>query len=65
MISFDQVTAIDSIRQFLKLHATCGRTFLDVPALPDGRGHRVLAACSCGDTIERWLTEYGSILKAA
>jgi len=65
MIDLDRAHAIDGIHQFLKLHATCGRTFLDAPALPDGRGHRVVAACSCGDTIERWLTEYGTPLKAA
>jgi hypothetical protein len=57
MIPPDQAIAIDGIRQFLKLHATCGGAAVDTPGLPDGRGYRAVAACRCGDTVEFWLTD--------
>ncbi len=49
--------AIDGIRQFFKLHATCGGVFLDTPDLPNGMGYRVVTACRCGDTAEYWLVD--------
>lgn len=57
MIPSDQAVAIDGIRQFLKLHATCGGTVLDTPDLPGGIGYRAVAACRCGDTAEYWMTD--------
>jgi hypothetical protein len=57
MMDFDPTLAVDGIRQFLKLHATCGGTFFDAPALPDRHGYRALAACRCGDTVEYWLND--------
>jgi hypothetical protein len=57
MINVDQVIALDGVRQFLKLHATCGGAFVDTAELPTGTGYRVLAACHCGDTVEYWLPE--------
>jgi hypothetical protein len=48
---------IDGIRQFFKLHATCGGFVLDTPDLPNGKGYRVVAACRCGDTTEYWLVD--------
>ena len=56
MSHLDPVLAIDGIRQFLKLHATCGGTSYDTPALPTS-GYRAIAACRCGDTLEYWLTD--------
>jgi hypothetical protein len=53
----DQPPAIDGIRRFFKLHATCGGVALDTPDLPGGRGYRAVAACRCGDTTEYWLTD--------
>jgi hypothetical protein len=52
----DPATAIDGLRQFFKLHATCGGTCYDTPDLP-GPGYRVIAACRCGDTVEYWLAD--------
>jgi hypothetical protein len=52
----DEAVAIEGIRRFLKLHATCGHAALDTPELPGGTGYRVIAACRCGDTMEYWLT---------
>lgn len=57
MILPDQAIAVDGIRQFLKLHATCGGAALDTPGLPGGTGYRAVAACRCGDTAEYWLTD--------
>jgi hypothetical protein len=57
MVPSDQAVAVDGIRQFLKLHATCGGTMFDTPDLPRGSGYRALAACRCGDTAEYWLTD--------
>jgi hypothetical protein len=51
----DQGAAVDEIRRFFKLHATCGGFVLDTPPLPNGGGYRVVAACRCGDTTEHWL----------
>ena len=48
-------TAIDGIRRFFKLHATCGGVVVDTPDLPNGHGYRVVTACRCGDTAEYWL----------
>ena len=56
MISVDETIAIEGIRRFLKLHATCGHAVVDTPPLPGGTGYRVVAACRCGDTAEYWLT---------
>ena len=56
MISVDETIAIEGIRRFLKLHATCGHAAVDAPPLPSGTGYRVVAACRCGDTAEYWLT---------
>jgi hypothetical protein len=53
----DPAVAIDGLRQFLKLHATCGGTALDTPALPGGAGYRAVIACRCGDTVECWLRD--------
>jgi hypothetical protein len=57
MIPPDQDVAIEGLRQFLKLHATCGSAALDTPDLPDGAGYRAVAACRCGDTVEYWLAD--------
>ena len=56
MISVDETIAIEGVRRFLKLHATCGHAAVDTPPLPGGTGYRVVAACRCGDTAEYWLT---------
>lgn len=56
MIGVDEAAAIDGIRRFLKLHATCGHAAVDTPELPGGTGYRVIAACRCGETMEFWLT---------
>jgi hypothetical protein len=48
--------AIDGIRQFFKLHASCGGACYDTPELPAG-GYRAVAACRCGDTVEFWLVD--------
>jgi hypothetical protein len=54
----EQSPAIDGIRRFFKLHATCGGGFvLDTPELPNGGGFRVVAACRCGDTAEHWVID--------
>jgi hypothetical protein len=57
MLPPDQAIAIDGIRQFLKLHATCGGASMDTPGLPGDTGYRAVAACRCGDTAEYWLTD--------
>ncbi len=50
----DEALVIDSLRQFMKLHATCGSVAIDTPPAPVG-GYRALAACRCGDTVEYWM----------
>ena len=60
MRDLDPTIALDGIRQFLKLHASCGGAFYDTPDLPDRAGYRAVAACRCGDTVEFWLT--GTVL---
>jgi hypothetical protein len=57
MTSADQTPAIEGIRRFFKLHATCGGIALDTPELPNGVGYRAVAACRCGDTAEYWLVD--------
>jgi len=57
MMPPDQAIAVDGIRQFLKLHATCGGAALDTPGLPGGIGYRAVAGCRCGDTVEYWLND--------
>jgi hypothetical protein len=57
MTPVSEPLAIEGIRRFLKLHATCGGAALDTPDLPRGTGYRVVAACRCGDTAEYWLTD--------
>ena len=52
----EEAVAVEGLRRFLKLHATCGHAAVDTPALPGGTGYRVIAACRCGDTVEYWLT---------
>jgi hypothetical protein len=54
-MTFADQPAIDGIRRFFKLHATCGGTLFDTPELPDGSGYRAVVACRCGDTAEYWL----------
>ena len=56
MRTVDEAVAIEGIRRFLKLHATCGHAAVDTPELPGGTGYRVVAACRCGETMEFWLT---------
>jgi hypothetical protein len=58
MMHADDSVAVEGIKRFLKLHATCGRLSLDIPELPGGTGYRALAACLCGDTVEYWLTSF-------
>ena len=58
MRDLDPTLAIDGLRQFLKLHATCGGAVYDTPELPQS-GYRAIAACRCGDTIEYWLSDSG------
>ena len=54
----DPAVAIEGIRQFLKLHASCYGLSLDTPDLPRGGGeYRAVVACGCGDTIEYWLPD--------
>ena len=55
MIGVDEAAVIEGVRQFLKLHATCGHAAVDTPELPGGAGYRVIAACRCGETTEYWL----------
>jgi hypothetical protein len=57
MYDLDPTVAIDGIRQFLKLHATCGGACYDTPELRHGAGYRAVVACRCGDTIEFWLRD--------
>ena len=67
MQTVDEAVAIEGIRRFLKLHATCGHAAVDTPELPGGTGYRVVAACRCGETMEFWLTAapFSSSLLAA
>ena len=53
----DPAVAVDGIRQFLKLHASCYGVAVDTPDLPREGGYRAVVACHCGDTIEYWLTD--------
>ena len=54
MVPSDHAATVENIRQFLKLHATCGGFELDTPDLPGGTGYRALLACLCGETAEFW-----------
>jgi hypothetical protein len=56
MPHLEPALAIDGIRQFLKLHASCGGACYDTPDTPGG-GYRTIAACRCGDTVEFWLSD--------
>ena len=53
----DPAVAIEGIRQFLKLHATCYGISLDTPDLPRDGDYRAVVCCRCGDSIEYWLPE--------
>jgi hypothetical protein len=53
----DPAVAIEGIRQFLKLHATCYGVSVDTPDLPRDGEYRAVVACRCGDTIEYWLAD--------
>ena len=54
MVRFDPMATVESIRRFIKLHATCGGITLDTPDLPGGTGYRAVFACRCGETAEFW-----------
>jgi hypothetical protein len=54
MVPSDHAATVENIRQFLKLHATCGGVELDTPDLPSGAGYRAVLACRCGETGEYW-----------
>ena len=54
MVPSDHAVTVESIRQFLKLHATCGGVEADTPDLPGGTGYRAVLACRCGETAEYW-----------
>ncbi|MBM3221665.1 MAG: hypothetical protein FJZ38_23830 [Candidatus Rokubacteria bacterium] len=53
----DPAVAIEGIRQFLELHATCYGISVDTPPLPRDGEYRAVIACRCGDTIEYWLAD--------
>ena len=53
----DPAIAVEGIRQFLKLHATCYGISLDTPDLPRGGEYRAVVGCRCGDAIEYWLPD--------
>ena len=53
----DPAVAVEGIRQFLKLHATCYGVAVDTPDLPRDGGYRAIVACHCGETIEYWMTD--------
>jgi hypothetical protein len=53
----DPAVAVEGIKQFLKLHASCYGVSLDTPDLPRDGEYRAVVACRCGDTIEYWLTD--------
>ena len=58
----DPAVAVEGIRQFLKLHATCYGISIDTPDLPRDGQYRAVVACRCGDTVEYWL-EDGLLLR--
>lgn len=46
----------ESFHLFAKRHRACGgKMLLDLPALPQPPGYRLLVACPCGDTLEEWV----------
>jgi len=54
----DPMVAVEGIRQFLKLHATCYGISVDTPDLPGVGEYRAVVACRCGDTVEYWLADF-------
>ena len=53
----DRAVAVEGMRRFLKLHATCYGVSIDTPELPRPGHYRVVIACRCGHTIEYWLDD--------
>jgi hypothetical protein len=53
----DPAVAIEGIREFLEIHATCVGISLETSNLPRDGEYRAVAACRCGESVEYWLEE--------